>query len=71
MAQPCPIATNTAHAALAVHTLYFWPQPEKTLAEIARELHPVSRLVLACRGGTHPAPRRFDPNVYRMYPARA
>jgi SAM-dependent methyltransferase len=64
-----PLATGTVDAALAVHTLYFWPQPEKTFAEIGRVLRPGGRLVLAFRDGTHPAPKRFDLSVYRLYPA--
>jgi ubiquinone/menaquinone biosynthesis C-methylase UbiE len=64
-----PLDTDTVDGALAVHTLYFWPQPETTLAEIARVLRPGGRFVLAFRDGAYPAPRRFDLNVYRLYSA--
>lgn len=64
-----PLATDTVDAALAVHTLYFWPQPEVSFAEIARVLRPGGRLVLAFRDGAQPAPRRFDLSVYRLHPA--
>jgi hypothetical protein len=52
-----------------VDTLYFWPDPETTLAEIARDLCPGGRVVLAFRDGDLPAPSRFDPRVYRLHRA--
>jgi ubiquinone/menaquinone biosynthesis C-methylase UbiE len=36
-------------AALAVHVLYFWPQPEDELREIRRVLRPGGRLILGFR----------------------
>jgi SAM-dependent methyltransferase len=61
-----PLRDDTADAALAVHTLYFWPQPPSTLAELARVLRPGGRLVLAFRDTAQPAPRRFDPRIYHL-----
>jgi arsenite methyltransferase len=63
-----PVDTNSIDGVISVHTIYFWPQPEATLAEIARILRPGGRLVLAFRAGEHPLPRRLDPNVYRTVP---
>jgi ubiquinone/menaquinone biosynthesis C-methylase UbiE len=62
-----PLPDHGVDAALAVHTLYFWPRPQTTLREIARVLRPGGRLVLAVRDGTHPAPRRLDPRIYHLY----
>jgi SAM-dependent methyltransferase len=50
---------------LAVHNLYFWTDPVRTIGEIARVLRPGGRVVLAFRGGEHPLPRRLDASVYR------
>jgi ubiquinone/menaquinone biosynthesis C-methylase UbiE len=61
-----PLTDHTADAALAVHTIYFWPRPETNLAEIARVLRPGGRLVLALRNPSQPMPRRFDPATYTM-----
>jgi ubiquinone/menaquinone biosynthesis C-methylase UbiE len=64
-----PLPDDTAHAALAVHTLYFWPRPQTTLIELARVLHPGGRLVLAVRDTAQPTPRRFDPRIYHLHSA--
>ncbi len=63
-----PIDTDSIGAILSVHTIYFWPKPAETLAELARVLRPGGRLVLAFRAGEHPLPRRLDPAVYRTVP---
>jgi SAM-dependent methyltransferase len=63
-----PVDTDSVDGALSVHTIYFWPQPQATLAEIARVLRPGGRLVLAFRAGENPLPRRLDPDVYRTMP---
>jgi SAM-dependent methyltransferase len=64
-----PLPDRIAHAALAVHTIYFWPQPKTTLTELARVLHPGGRLVLAFRDTAQPTPRRFDPRIYHLHSA--
>jgi SAM-dependent methyltransferase len=64
-----PLPERTIDAALAVHTVYFWPDPERTLTEVARVLRPGGRVVLAFRDANLPAPRRFDRRIYRLYRA--
>jgi SAM-dependent methyltransferase len=59
-----PVGDNSQDAVLAVHNLYFWPEPEATIAEIARVLRPGGRLLLVFRGREHPLPGRLDPAVY-------
>jgi SAM-dependent methyltransferase len=50
---------------LCVHTLYFWPQPQRAFAEIRRVLRPGGRFVLAWRDD--PEGRRLFPtSVYRF-----
>ena len=60
-----PLPDDTFDAVLSVHNIYFWPEPERTIGEIARVLRPGGRVVLAFRGGEHPLPSRLDPSVYR------
>ncbi len=61
-----PVADGSVDAVIGVHTIYFWPDPAATLAEVARVLRPDGRLVLAFRSGEHPLPARLDPDVYRV-----
>ncbi len=61
-----PLPDNTADAVLGVHTIYFWPDPPTTLAEIARVLRPGGRIVLAFRTADQPLPGRFDTTVYHV-----
>lgn len=63
-----PLDTDSIDGAITVHTIYFWPQPARTLAELARVVRPGGRLVLALRAGEHRLPRRLDPDVYRTTP---
>jgi SAM-dependent methyltransferase len=63
-----PLETDSIDGAISVHTIYFWPKPTATLAELARVLRPGGRLVLAFHAGQHPLPRRLDPAVYRNVP---
>jgi ubiquinone/menaquinone biosynthesis C-methylase UbiE len=64
-----PLDSDSVDGVVAVHTLYFWPEPDTTFADIARVLRPGGRLVLAFRDGAHPAPSRFDLSIYRLHPA--
>jgi len=59
-----PLADKSVDAVLSVHNLYFWPDPEATIAEIARVLRPGGRILLVFRGREHPLPKRLDPAVY-------
>ncbi|WP_046766404.1 class I SAM-dependent methyltransferase [Jiangella alkaliphila] len=61
-----PLPDDSLDAVLAVHNIYFWPDPAATLAEIARTLQPGGSLVLAFPAGEHPLPARFDPAIYRL-----
>jgi arsenite methyltransferase len=59
-----PAADGSLDAVVGVHTVYFWPDPAATVAEIARALRPGGRVVLAFRDGAAPLPSRFDRGVY-------
>jgi arsenite methyltransferase len=59
-----PAADDSLDAVVGVHTVYFWPDPAATAAEIARALRPGGRVVLAFRDGAAPLPSRFDRGVY-------
>jgi SAM-dependent methyltransferase len=60
-----PVGDASLDAVLSVHNIYFWSEPEATVAEIARVLRPGGRVLLVFRGGEHPLPKRLDPTVYR------
>jgi ubiquinone/menaquinone biosynthesis C-methylase UbiE len=62
-----PWPDATFDAAFSVHTMYFWPEPERQLAEIRRVVRPGGRLVLGFRERTDDAVRRFPPPTYRFY----
>lgn len=61
-----PVPDSSVDAVLAVHTVYFWPDPRATLADAQRVLRPGGRIVLALRTADHPLPRRLDRAVYRV-----
>jgi ubiquinone/menaquinone biosynthesis C-methylase UbiE len=48
----------------AVHTIYFWRQAERDLAEVRRVLQPGGRLVIAFRERTPEAEAAFPPDIY-------
>jgi ubiquinone/menaquinone biosynthesis C-methylase UbiE len=62
---PWPAATFDR--AYAVHTMYFWPEPARDLAELRRVLQPGGTLVLGFRERTPAAEASFPPPTYRFY----
>lgn len=50
-----PVQDDSQDAVLSVHNLYFWPEPEATIAEIARVLRPEGRLILSFAAGSTPS----------------
>lgn len=64
---PLPWPDGAFDAAFAVHTLYFWPDAARQLAELRRVLRPGGRLVLGFRERTEDALARFPAPTYRFY----
>lgn len=64
---PLPWDDKSFDAAFAVHTLYFWPDAPRQLAELRRVLRPGGRLVLGFRERTDDALARFPPPTYRFF----
>jgi SAM-dependent methyltransferase len=66
-----PFADAAFNKALAVHTVYFWPRPERDLTEIHRVLQPGGRLVIGFRPGEDGGfARDFPAEVYHIRPVR-
>lgn len=63
-ALPWPDATFDG--AFAVHTIYFWPAPERDLGEIRRVLRSGGRLVLGFRERTREAEAALPAEVYTL-----
>lgn len=61
---PAPDASH--QAALAVHTIYFWPDLDAGLREVHRVLVPGGRLAIGFRPAERGRPRRLDPKIYRI-----
>ena len=62
-----PWADGRFDKAYAVHTIYFWRQPARDLAEIHRVLKPGGRLVLGFRPGEDAGfARTFPADVYNI-----
>lgn len=51
----------------SVHTIYFWRQPERVIAQLAEALRANGRLVLAFRPEGASVPTRFRDPLYRFY----
>ena len=63
-ALPWPDATFDG--VFAVHTIYFWTEPARHLAEIHRVLRPSGRLVLAFRDKTPDVEASAPPDIYHL-----
>ena len=63
-----PVADGQADAAVTVHTIYVWDDPEAVTAELGRVLRPGGRLVLGMRDPDLPLTDRADPAVYQRLP---
>lgn len=61
-----PWSAATFDGVFAVHTIYFWQEPEQHLKEILRVLKPGGRLVLGFRERTPDVEARFPSDVYRL-----
>jgi ubiquinone/menaquinone biosynthesis C-methylase UbiE len=61
-----PFVDESFDKALCVHVLYFWPELQPALAEIARVLKPGGRLALLFRTSDSPATASFPAEVYRF-----
>lgn len=64
-----PWTDGAFDAAFSVHTLYFWSDAARALAELHRVLRPSGRLVLGFRERSEAAVARFPPPTYRFYSA--
>lgn len=61
-----PAGDGEIDGVLAVHSVYFWPDPHTTIAEMHRVLRPGGRVVIAFHAGEQPLPARFDRTVYAV-----
>jgi SAM-dependent methyltransferase len=64
-AEQLPYPDDHFDRILSVHTLYFWPQPQRAFAEIRRVLRLSGRFVLAWRDDPE-SRRTFPASVYRF-----
>lgn len=61
-----PVPSDPYDAVLAVHTIYFWPDLEAGLREVAGLLAPGGRVAIGFRPAEGGRPRRLDPAVYSI-----
>jgi ubiquinone/menaquinone biosynthesis C-methylase UbiE len=62
-----PWPAQSFEGVFAVHTIPFWPQPEKDLGEIGRVLTPGGRVVLGFRERSPEAEAAFPASVYHFW----
>ena len=58
---------NSFNKVCAVNTLYFWPDPEQTLKQIAEIIKPEGLIFLGFEDIYQLKKRPLDPNVFRFY----
>lgn len=61
-----PFDDDAADAAFMAHTIYFMPDPQASIIDIARVLQPGGRLVIASRVGDDDMPAWMDKAIYRI-----
>lgn len=62
-----PFGDGSFNKLLSVHTIYFWPSPERDLAEIHRVMETGGRLVIGFRPGEDAGfARDFPPEIYHI-----
>ena len=68
--QRLPFADGEFNKLLSVHTIYFWPDPVRDLAELHRVLEPGGHLVIGFRPREDAAfARDFPAEIYHIRPA--
>jgi ubiquinone/menaquinone biosynthesis C-methylase UbiE len=68
-AEELPFEKASFDKVLAVHSLYFWPDPRRALREIRRVLRPAGMLVLGFKEKGAGASSEAYPDIYRFYTA--
>ena len=66
-----PFGDSRFDAVLAVHVIYFWPEPERELREIRRVLRPGGRLLLGFRPRNAASVAAVPASVYTLRPVEA
>lgn len=61
-----PFDDDAADAAFMAHTIYFMPDPQASIIDIARVLRPDGRLVIASRVGDDDMPAWMDTTIYHI-----
>ena len=61
------LAPEAFDRAFSVHSIYFWKDPDRVLAQLCAALRPGGRLVLAFRPESPSIPNRFRDPLYRFY----
>jgi ubiquinone/menaquinone biosynthesis C-methylase UbiE len=67
-AEALPFGRAAFDKVLCVHVIYFWPNLQPSLAEIARVLKPGGRLAILCRTSETASVEAFPRDVYSFRP---
>ncbi|MGI9430692.1 MAG: class I SAM-dependent methyltransferase [Myxococcota bacterium] len=65
--QKLPFEADRFDAAFSVHTLYFWPDLDEGVRELARVLRPDGRLLLVYRPDDPELRKELPASVYRLH----